>query len=325
MKRSLLFWLLMSSILVIGCSKSPTDSNGNGDGPDPDDPFWEQVYETSSTGMHVDENGDILLATLDATGITPIVARSSDNGDTWNTIMSGHGTSYLAISPDGDFYVSGFRSLDNGATWEEIGLRRINSMDFTSYGYIFASARDDGLFRSGDKGNSWVEMGFSNTEYNNVFVDVDQEDRIAVGFMYGICFSTDNGNTWSDTTLNEHVYSLAVNSLGHIFTGYGDKKFAISTDDGETWTSQEIKNEINVTVAIDQIVIGPHDEILLNSVRRIFLSEDHGSTWTRVCEGITPAVTDYPYFTGMGISPNGHILVSSHSGVWRSIDPLEGY
>ncbi len=307
--------------MVIGCSKSPTDSNGNGS--DPDDPFWEQIYEASSNGMHVDQGGDILLTTVDATGITPVIAKSSDNGDTWNTILSGYGTPYLAISPDGDFYASHFRSLDNGTTWEEIGLRTIRSMDFTSYGYVFVTAGDDGLLRSGDKGNSWVEMGFSNTEYNDVFVDVDEEDRIIVGFMHGICYSTDNGNTWSDTTLNEPVSCLAVNSLGHFFTGCGYRKFAISTDDGETWTFQEIKNEINVTVGVGRIVIGPHDEVLIYAGGKIFLSEDNGTTWALICEGIIR--TAVPRLTGMGISSNGHIFISAHSGVWRSIDPLEGY
>ena len=310
--------------MVIGCNKSPTDPNGNG--------VWEQIYETKSTGMYVDQSGDILLATVDGTGITPVVARSLNNGNTWSTILSDHETPYLTMSPSGDIYTSHLYSLDNGVTWEEMtGVPLpIRSMGFTSSGDVFAAITRIGLFRSHDKGASWENAGFSNNSNNRVFVNVDQKDRIVVGFMDGICYSTDNGGTWSDTTLNERVVSLAVNSSGHVFAGYTTGNFlhglAISTDNGATWTFQEIKDEENVTVYPNQIVIGPHNEILLCNWTRIFLSEDDGNTWRIIGEGIANKTgRDFPHYTGMGISPNGHVFVSAHSGVWRSIDPLEGY
>jgi len=90
--------------------------------------------------------------------------RSSDNGNSWNVInINGAtaGVNTFAINSADDIF-AGYgggvlRSTDNGDNWTQVsnGLplyTSIHALVISSTGYLFAGARDGGLFRSADNG-----------------------------------------------------------------------------------------------------------------------------------------------------------------------------
>jgi photosystem II stability/assembly factor-like uncharacterized protein len=144
--------------------------------------------------------------------------RSTNNGDDWDQIITLTDTEQTnAIFPystnkvfigTADFMGGGgvYHSMDNGDTWEHVGLHNkyISSLAVSSTGVLFAGSRGDhefgggGVYRSLDQGNTWEEVA------NNVWVTsmaIDPNDVLYIGCPFdggqgGVLRTSDNGETW---------------------------------------------------------------------------------------------------------------------------------
>lgn len=138
------------------------------------------------------------------------IARSTDDGDSWDT-------------------------LSNGLTNNTIASLAINSN-----GLIFAGAQSYGIFDtnhiylSTDNGNSWIHSDFGISDpididvkgiavnsLNHVFAGASRNfgDNSTIG---GVYFSTDNGNSWTnmrDGLKDYYVRTVIVDKNGYAFAG----------------------------------------------------------------------------------------------------------
>jgi photosystem II stability/assembly factor-like uncharacterized protein len=161
-------------------------------------------------------DGMVLAATLEDG-----VFRSADRGGSWRSSSFGLldlNVLALAFSPgfaaDGTIFVgtdSGiFRSKNGGLAWREVDfpsefapvLSLALSPNYDSDGVLFAGTDSCGLFRSGDRGNTWVRLGEGAIaeSVNSVLLSpkFPVESDILVLTGETLLVSRDGGLTWSE-------------------------------------------------------------------------------------------------------------------------------
>jgi hypothetical protein len=93
---------------------------------------------------------------------------------------------------------------------------------------------------------------------------------------YGVYLSTNNGASWTQTSLNnQFIYSLAVNG-NNVYAGtYGNGVY-VSTNNGTTWTQTLLNNKYvpSLLVVGNTIFAGVYYD-------GVYSSTNNGSTWTQ--------------------------------------------
>jgi photosystem II stability/assembly factor-like uncharacterized protein len=211
----------------------------------------------------------------------------------------------------GTYYGSGglFRSTDNGETWTVAnnGLTHqlVISLVINSSGHIFAGSDfERGVFRSTDNGENWAEVnnGLINTSVQTLALNSNDEIFAGTGYWWegnaGVFSSTDNGENWSEISNglqpDHSVFSLTVNSLGHIFAGTEGAGIFRSTDNGANWT------EINQGL-LNKTVLA----FTFNSNGYLF-SGTEGAGVFRSKESTTPVENDE------GVTPSEYALFQNY-------------
>jgi hypothetical protein len=95
-------------------------------------------------------------------------------------------------------------------------------------------------------------------------------------FSSGVYLSTNNGTSWSQTSLNnQFVFSLAVNG-SNIFAGTYGNGLYLSTNNGSSWSQSSLINQYVVSLAVsgNNIFAG----VYYNGV---YLSTNNGLTWSQ--------------------------------------------
>jgi len=196
--------------------------------------------------------------------------RSSDQGQTWQTVLEGLELDpfQVAFAPNGAVFVSvsGYlwRSFDNGATWTIVD-------DFNSSGDIFITVTSTGrLFAS--------EWPFIST------------------------YSDDNGNTWhplTDEIGNNFTY-FSNNIEGSIFSYRVSGSVYVTEDDGASW--QFASNNI-LNSRIREVVHLDAERILAFTRDGLFYSNNSGDSWELIWDKInsenTFFIEDYMLATSL--------------------------
>src|SRR5436309_1385486 len=97
----------------------------------------------------------------------------------------------------------------------------------------------------------WVPTGCPSTEFTMALA-VSGTNVFAGAQIGGVCFSSDNGTTWSavNTGLtNTSVFSLAVSGTNLYAGTYGGGVF-LSTNNGTSWTASGLTNNYVWSLAI---------------------------------------------------------------------------
>ena len=181
-----------------------------------------------------------------------------------------------------------YRSLDNGASWEPLGLRGVTSIGLAtptlqSADAIFAS----GLELSRDGGSSWHVIDSSNSRRNTVYAATGRS----------VFVSQDGGATWNSLVTVEDVVP------------------------NESLNNAEIDEHINSSIGSD-IILSPTVAglayVCFGGVG-LFRSRDYCRSWTRIgCTDWSPEVLALPSLAVLTreilfICGLGHKL-------WRSLD-----
>jgi ligand-binding sensor domain-containing protein len=269
------------------------------------------------------------------------VFRSTDSGGIWirvNTGLANTDVLSLAINSSGHIftgtYAGGvFRSTDNGDSWMAVntGLTsaEVLSLAINANGHIFAGTGIDGVFRSTDSGGSWtpVNTGLTNP---NVSTSVSALAINSSGHIFaasgGIFRSTDNGGSWTPVNTgltNVIIYSVAINSNGHIFVGTDGGGVFRSTDNGGSWT--EVNTGLTNT-GVSALAINSNGDIFSGTGRDgVFRSIDNGGSWTEVNTGLMRSPFGFIYVSALAINSSGHIFAGTGDGVFRSTDNGESW
>ena len=122
---------------------------------------------------------------------------------------------------------------------------------------------------------------------------------------------------WQD---DNHVQSLATNSIDYIFAGtrFG---FFRSTNNGNTWERKKLADVQAIIIdSNDRIFIGCTDEY--GGPGCVLYSDDHGDTWEDITQGLTNLRIEK-----MALSSDGYLLLvvgcsSNVSSLFRTITPV---
>ncbi|MCX6162093.1 MAG: T9SS type A sorting domain-containing protein [Ignavibacteriae bacterium] len=136
-------------------------------------------------------------------------------------------------------------------------------------------------------------------------------NNIFAGTNNGVWLSTNNGQTWIQTGLNHTInFSLAI-SGNNIFTGcYNNQGVLFSINNGQTWTHTSLNNKDVYSLAINENII-----FAGTYYSGIYFSTNNGRTWTQT--SLTNSVVRSLAISGNNIFA-GTYNFSSPSGVYLS-------
>ncbi|MBR8537198.1 T9SS type A sorting domain-containing protein [Carboxylicivirga sediminis] len=146
--------------------------------------------------------------------------------------------------------------------------------------------KGNGIFKSTDKGENWVQLGStigdSNFEYvNRMIVNPDDENEVVVVTNTGIFKTLDGGATWKEK------YSLGASKIQDIRCLSGDfnKQFAAvngkgiisSIDGGENWLMAKEISEGRIELCLS--TVDSDYMYALTSQSNLYISTDGGDNW----------------------------------------------
>jgi photosystem II stability/assembly factor-like uncharacterized protein len=258
---------------------------------------------------------------------------SKDGGYSWTHFPSPAAFTYcITINDSGHIFIggnyTGYRSTDNGATWNNLPLPDgINSIAFAPNGDVYAGcsreyASNSGVYKSTDNGDNWTPVKEGFRVYRSHNIAINNAGDIFVGSDgWGIWRSTDDGATWTQQNSGLHhfyIRSMYILNDENIYAGATGGGIYRSTDNGEDW------QQVGVIVAgVKNISINPTNGYLFAAVNGVSRSTDGGQTWKPINSGLANLDTrtftikeDGTIFCGTGFNYNvpGVIFRSSDNG-----------
>jgi len=245
------------------------------------------------------------------------VVRSSDGGDSWETISEFSGSTVydMVMTADGKLVAVGssrtWTSTDGGLTWTSVYMSNTVFWDAVAHptdgNRIFASGyKHDGAWRfsfyeSTDGGTSWSSTKLVSTgsySYGRCIALSTSNPNLlmAGGYEYTgsayvphLMYSTDSGSSWSDITPSAatgeyYFYGAGFDPVnpdtmfaGSLYSMY------MSTDAGTSWT--KISSQVyNYDISFSQ---ASSDLVMACGSSYIYRSADGGSTWTTIISGLS--------------------------------------
>jgi photosystem II stability/assembly factor-like uncharacterized protein len=170
--------------------------------------------------------------------------------------------------------------------------------------YIYAGTEWDGLFRSTNDGEEWIEINNGLPNGDIIELAINSIDHILAGITYNdsgwvkgsIFHSINNGENWIKILtlpLNSYVQSLATNSYDHIFVGSINGIFR-STDNGTNWIQLNSGLPTTNGAYVSDISINSSNNIFasvwepqISSLKgSVFISIDNGNNWIELTTGV---------------------------------------
>jgi photosystem II stability/assembly factor-like uncharacterized protein len=286
---------------------------------------------------------------------------STNGGTTWQYALNGiapQNVNTLVFSPNFEKDKTLFagtangvlRSIDGGKSWVwcNSGLIMPNSGFYgISLAVSPAYATDKTLFlstietvfRSNNGGDSWSQVhtfqlgvGFDQIYCSPNFA----KDKTLFIQGVGVYYSTDEGNSWEESSLNQYTRALAFSDNfvnDHTMLAASDNSLTMSTDSGNTWNKLNLGSD----TAVGSVEISPQyskDHTLFTiggdtTEDNILRSSDNGNSWQTIYTAETPSSdatslvispsfeTDHTVFAGFYC---GGISKSTNNGdTWQDI------
>jgi hypothetical protein len=262
------------------CVYSLTASPNKAGGTDVFAGTWGSIYLSTNNGTswRMIDNGltavrDIAVIPASGnTGSSTVYAATTLSFDFWNWSVYGGGISY---------------TTNYGSTWTSINGGLMNE-DVTSLavigGHLFAGT-DYGVHRLDDSGTSWKRIGLENTSVSTLAGDdsglfagaINKADDWSVDIRYGhgVWGTSNNGMSWYNS-FDPYVTNLDIHDLVLVSDGSGGSNLFAGTSGG------------------------------------VFLSTDHGKSWTPVNTGLTDI-----YVWSLAVSGTYLFAGAECGGIWR--------
>jgi hypothetical protein len=289
-----------------------------------------------SADLHCDGVSTCYASAYNASTLYPALLKSVDAGATWSPLgmtntrivaVTAAGIAYVQNGTSGDLILS----EDGGQTWTPAAWPPSSSwtLPFATEGNEVFAPCIDGVYRSDDKAATWSAASGSPTtgaisgNTADMVVDTSPTALGADGDIYlnapGFQRSTDDGETWQVLVPWAEPYYLP---YGCFVTGQGalecfeyrGAELVRSTDHGATWTTIEVNPpgtpgpmQIEVTVAENA-----GSTVYAGGSQGLARSDDDGVTF-QILKG-SPATTT------LQVLHDGHVLVQSPDGTYRSAD-----
>jgi photosystem II stability/assembly factor-like uncharacterized protein len=239
--------------------------------------------------------------------------RTTDVGVTWTQHSLGSNTygNDIAINPlnpeviyvagykyDSAWRITSLKSTSGGQSWVATQVDTFPStsvyavaIDPVDTNVVYVGARIDTftvVFKSTDCGASWTPFDLPGNLYHvySLYVSPADHNTLFAGTLYGVCRSTDAGETWTRQSTNTYNYRItSVPGNPDVMYSAAYSRVYRSTDAGLTWTAcgAGIKG---TTVRTVLTVPGESSTVYCGSTAGMFKSTDYGATWNEVNHGI---------------------------------------
>jgi len=210
---------------------------------------------------------------------------STDDGTNWKTVTTSlyhnclyaHGSDLFAGTSRGVY-----RSEDLGETWTEgfAGLISTSVRAMMTWGDYLYAVTLSGTFRSNDGGISWTSFGPGG---HSIAID---EHHFYIGSSGHVVCSTDNGVNWEWVPVAPGLFVRAVALHGtDLFAGMdgeGAGVYRITYNAPGWWT---ITQTTLRDIAIRSLLVKDAN-IFAGTDNGIFLSENNGTSWTQLNNGL---------------------------------------
>jgi len=278
------------------------------------------AYSFAAKSLAISSNGYVFVSRAPYGSSENSIYRLTEDGKNITDIRFTKQTvNSLAIDSNGYVFAGAdstgvFRSMDNGNNWTPIGLNNItvNAVTISSSGYLFAGT-NNGVYRSTDNGNNWTPIGSIPSKVN--VLAISSSGYLFAGTESSIFRSTENGNNWvqiNNGLTNNYIRSLAINTLGEIFSGTKYGGIYRSTDNGNDWL--QINNGLT-TSNVNALTISSSGTVFAGTNNGVFRSIDYGNNWVQINNGLTNS-----YVNALAISSSGSVFAGTSKGVFRSTD-----
>jgi len=263
-------------------------------------------------------NGNRIVICADVYGTLFL---SNDNGITWNQCQAQVPDYYVrgATILDQDIFVASdvngvYKSTDNGQTYalSNNGLSNLQVFSLEVNGNKVYAGTSDGLFVSGDHGESWSII--SNALFHDIVIAhiAISGFTILAGGYYGVLCSKDAGISWVKCVnglVDQRIESLAI--IDPTFLAGTSSGVYMSSNSGLNW------NAIGLPVTYVHSFSSNGSDVFACASQMssgIFMTPDYGENWNFLLGGL-------PTENVGSISWNGtDILAATDSGVFVSAD-----
>jgi photosystem II stability/assembly factor-like uncharacterized protein len=185
-----------------------------------------------------------------------------------------------------------FRTLDNGKTWRIVtDWQQTEIMDVAVSKFqpsLVFTATPYGIFRSNDRGDSWVATnnGLRHLFANTLRVDYSNPKVVIAGTEAGIARSEDQGDSWNVTLSDKRVHSVRQHpSNSSIWVaGLKDDGVAISVDFGRTWRMTRF---LKGTFYEVEFGVEPEELWAVGWNTGVWYSKDLGNSWEQRITGLS--------------------------------------
>ena len=260
-----------------------------------------------------------------------------------------------------------FLSTNNGESWSIVNSGLPNSevsaictspaLGGSGDTVLFVGTRNAGVFRSTDGGVNWVAANnglphsfWSSSLYAPITFLFTNINAAGVPNLFVAYFeflpgddfngalyrSTNNGESWAPTGLDNHCVNAVVGHNGHLFAGCEDPGYCPndgvfrSTDDGTNWIEVDsgLTNHTVKSLAISD------ENLFAGTSTGVFLSTNYGTSWEALNSGLGAggvtslavseskifSVTNTGRWLGDGFTNTGVFLLDYDHRYWKRID-----
>jgi photosystem II stability/assembly factor-like uncharacterized protein len=290
---------------------------------------------------------------------------SSNNGSTWSNIASGflsdanikftrrlNSNNIITIAHRSHQYNKLFRYDTANSSWNLLpdAANLHLCMEYSpATNYLYIGTYRQGIFRSGNDGNSFVNCGLDTTTV--LTIHIDSQGWIFAGTMYnGVYYSTNNGESWTQFLQDlDNVSAVYSNGLGVIYVGTVNDGIYKSTNNGGTWIQlndglidkyvrtfyqtsdgdmllgqnsagsykwsssfsawEDKSNGMNSITINDIIVLNKNEVFVSGNHKGIFYSQNCGQTWSLRSIGLP--LGNYPK---LAMNSSGNIFTAGTNG-----------
>ncbi len=214
---------------------------------------------------------------------------SRDNGNTFTQYTNMNQTYPRCLEQRGtDLFAGGepyitnkggiYKSGDLGHTWSFIGLpnKSIFCIAFKD-SYLFAGSLSDGIFRTSNDGNTWVQINQGMPLYWVKSLAV-YGNTVYAGTQSGLYKSDNDGINWSPAGFNNvAVNALTINN-GKLFAGTGTGVYLFEASGNWSQVGQ---------ITQDILMLNSfHSTLIAGGTNFLSKSTDNGTTWISILDNL---------------------------------------
>jgi len=289
-------------------------------------------------------NGKNLFANItDLSTYAPALYTSNNQGSSWtiDTLGMGYSSIYAYQAVGNKFiiatYGSPFYSIKNDTNWTPInsalsGHPPINSM--ATIGTTLFAGNASGLYSSTNYGNNWTALSGSGlpSSFHVLQISASEDTLYLSTTTNGVYISYNSGSTWSASRSGlplQPVTNLTTSGENLLAGNFAQGSVFVSGSKAKTWstdTLSEIISPLGNNYNIPSSFVNVGSELIAGTSNGIYLSSDHGLSWSQAINGLP----SYPYVNCLaqgggtvfaGLNSDQGIYISGDNGqTWAAFN-----